>query len=331
MQILRTQKKRLREGRVAKVVFHFDRFWLLSGKTGHFRLVTFGCSSNERVNNNITKIIWIDKLWKKPTHRPYGSSCNNFANTVEVKKGLQEHGLWVRWYILWNKKKLHSFLQIYMQWVILGATGFLREEPQSAISEAQSGGEKIDKRWENLWLPATVDWSYCVNRFELGSRPDPASWLEEPYRCAIIGCLLINLEMLIDTYRSMIVRFASPATRGFLSPLLSLSYLISLGRKKTSGTRVTVSQYQPAFSASLFWNFEKVFKVDHLPFEKWHDSAKSETDGVIMNNYLNISFLHKLWLFLARYFGLWLWKLVHSLNLVCSFQWCVLFMYFIKL
>ena len=25
----------------------------------------------------------------------------------------------------------------------------------------------------------------------------------------------------------------------------------------------------------------------------------------------------------SRYFGLWLWKLVHLLNLVCSFQWCV--------
>ena len=41
--------------------------------------------------------------------------------------------------------------------------------------------EKIEKRWENLWVPATVDWSYRANRFELGSRSDPASWLEEPY------------------------------------------------------------------------------------------------------------------------------------------------------
>ena len=40
----------------------------------------------------------------------------------------------------------------------LGAKGFLREEPRSAISEARSGErEKIDKRRENLWLPATVD------------------------------------------------------------------------------------------------------------------------------------------------------------------------------
>ena len=44
--------------------------------------------------------------------------------------------------------------------------------------------------------------------------------------------------MLIDSYRSMIVRFALPASRGFLSPLLSLPCLVSSQRKKTSGTRV---------------------------------------------------------------------------------------------
>ena len=41
-------------------------------------------------------------------------------------------------------------------------------------------------------------------------------------KCAVIGCvLIIVLVMLIDTYRSM-MRFASPVTRGFFSPLLSL-------------------------------------------------------------------------------------------------------------
>ena len=76
-------------------------------------------------------------------------------------------------------------------------------------------------RRENLWLPATVDWSYRADlRFELRSRSDPASWLEEPYRCVVIGCLLIDLVMLSDSYLSMIVRFASPVTTGFLSPLL---------------------------------------------------------------------------------------------------------------
>ena len=36
----------------------------------------------------------------------------------------------------------------------------------------------------------------------------------------------------------MIVRFASSAIRGFLSPLFSVSLLVSSRRKKTSGTRV---------------------------------------------------------------------------------------------
>ena len=47
--------------------------------------------------------------------------------------------------------------------------------------------------------------------------------------------------LFIDTYRSiMIVRFASPVTRGFLSLLLSLSYmsLVSSRRKKTFGTGI---------------------------------------------------------------------------------------------
>ena len=33
----------------------------------------------------------------------------------------------------------------------------------------------------------------------------------------------------------------------------------------------------------------------------------------------------------SQYFGLWLWKLLHLLNLVCFFQWCVLFMSVIEL
>ena len=117
----------------------------------------------------------------------------------------------------------------------LAARGFLREEPQSAISEAVKR-EKIDKRWENLWLPATVDWSYRANRFELGARSDPASWLEEPYRCVTIGWLLIDLLMLIDSYRSMIVRYTLWVTWGFLLPLRSLSLLSLCGERKPLGT-----------------------------------------------------------------------------------------------
>ena len=50
--------------------------------------------------------------------------------------------------------------------------------------------EKRNRRWENLWWPATVDWSYHANRFELGSRSDPASWLEEPY--GVLWLTLVN-------------------------------------------------------------------------------------------------------------------------------------------
>ena len=39
--------------------------------------------------------------------------------------------------------------------------------------------EKIEKMWENLWLPTTVDWSYRVNRFELGSRSDPSTTVSQ--------------------------------------------------------------------------------------------------------------------------------------------------------
>ena len=48
-----------------------------------------------------------------------------------------------------------KFVRVRLQ-LTLGARGFLREEPQSAISEAVKR-EKIDKRRENLWLPTTVD------------------------------------------------------------------------------------------------------------------------------------------------------------------------------
>ena len=50
-----------------------------------------------------------------------------------------------------------------------------------------------------------------------------SDWLSLTDRRVVIGCLLIDLVMLIDTYRTMIVRFAVRATRGFLLPLLSLS------------------------------------------------------------------------------------------------------------
>ena len=112
----------------------------------------------------------------------------------------------------------------------LGARGFLSEEPRSGDKQSiKWWREKRERRWENLWLPTTVDWSYRANRFELGSRSDPASWLEEPY--SVLWLAVVNWQVccywLLDNNWShdvdchMIVRFASPTTRGFLSPLLS--------------------------------------------------------------------------------------------------------------
>ena len=52
-----------------------------------------------------------------------------------------------------------------------------------------------------------------------------SDWLSLTHRCVVIG---VNQSCdLIDTYRSMIMRFTSPATRGFLSPLLPLSCLFA--------------------------------------------------------------------------------------------------------
>ena len=60
-----------------------------------------------------------------------------------------------------------------------------------------------------------------------------SDWLMLTDRCVVIGCLLINS---CDTYRSMIVRFASPTTRGFSRCFeLSLSSLVSSWRRKPLG------------------------------------------------------------------------------------------------
>ena len=85
---------------------------------------------------------------------------------------------------------------------------------------------------ENLWWQVTVVWSYCANQ---RTRVKIWPWRKTD-RCIVIGCLLIDLVMIIDTYRSMIVRFTLPATRGFLLSLLSHSSLFSLhGKRKPLG------------------------------------------------------------------------------------------------
>ena len=75
-----------------------------------------------------------------------------------------------------------------------------------------------------LWLSVTVDWSYRANRFELKRSNLLIGRTLQVYHY----WLLVNLVMLIDSYCSMIVRFTSFATIGFLSSVLSLSCLVRL-------------------------------------------------------------------------------------------------------
>ena len=61
--------------------------------------------------------------------------------------------------------------------------------PEVFLEKSHEAARREEKRerWENLWWAVTVDWSYRANSFELESRSDPASWLEEPYKCTLIG------------------------------------------------------------------------------------------------------------------------------------------------
>ena len=127
--------------------------------------------------------------------------------------------------------------------------------------------EKIDKRWENLWVPATVDWSYRANIFELGSRSDPTSC-----RCVVIGCLLMDLVMLIDSYCSM--RFSLAAS-------FSLC-LISLRRKKTYQLEHNYT-YTCTCQILKGWN-QNI--LDWLVFLRIHFRAKASSDFLPFCTYL---------------------------------------------
>ena len=93
---------------------------------------------------------------------------------------------------------MNFVLNIYLSKGTLDARGFLREEPWSGDKRTAKWRERREKSWEDLWFPTTVTWSYCANRFELGSRSDPASspdwrnltayseWLLLTDRCVVI-------------------------------------------------------------------------------------------------------------------------------------------------
>ena len=84
--------------------------------------------------------------------------------------------------------------------------------------------QKVPPDWRNIL--AYFDWLLLTDRY------------------VITGCLLIDLVVLID---KMIVKLASPAARGFLSPLLSLSsFSVS-------------SLLSPLFFLSLLYSFSLFF------------------------------------------------------------------------
>ena len=116
----------------------------------------------------------------------------------------------------------------------------------SEVKGSEVRGSEVSK-WVSDWViewVSEVRWSYCANRFELDFQNK--IWpclLIEGKLIAHSGCLLIDLVMLIDIYRSLIVRFGSPTTRSFLSPFLSFSCLSSLrGERKNLWDRNRVQK-----------------------------------------------------------------------------------------
>ena len=84
----------------------------------------------------------------------------------------------------WNVGKYDTHT-LHRQKNTLDARGFLKEEPWS--------GDKRTAKREEVRKPLVAHdsystWSYHANRFELGSRPDPASWLEEPIQRTLSCC-----------------------------------------------------------------------------------------------------------------------------------------------
>ena len=120
----------------------------------------------------------------------------------------------------------------------LVARGFLKEELWTGEEIRERRGEKISgcpKQLIDLTVPIDLnclspDWRNLIAYLWLAVVTN---------RVVVIGCLLIDLVMLIDSYHSMMVRFASHITRGFSrAASFSLFSLVSSWWKKTSGTRV---------------------------------------------------------------------------------------------
>ena len=161
------------------------------------------------------------------------------------------NGLWRSPLTSWFKKKnAHTFLLFIIGKIhpVLFSFAVKSEEREKEVAR------------ENLWWQATVVWSYCANQ---RTRVTIWPWRKTD-RCIVIGCLLIDLVMMIDTNRSMIVRFVLPATRGFLLSLLSHSSLSSLSLSSL------LSPLSSLLSSlfSLFTAKENLWDQGTLLFEK---------------------------------------------------------------
>ena len=150
-----------------------------------------------------------------------------------------------------------------------------RFENMKRRGEERRGEERRgeERRRENLWLPATVDLSYCTNRFKLGSRSDPAwrnliaysDWLLLTDRWVVIGCLLIDSR---DTYRNMIVRFVIAHNQRF-SLAASFSLLSRLftakenfwdqGKQKHKGHQIV--KHESSVNLQVKTKFEVLLKI----------------------------------------------------------------------
>ena len=79
-----------------------------------------------------------------------------------------------------------------------------------------------------------------------------SDWLVLTDRCVVTGCLLIDS---CDTYHSMIVRFAWPATRGFLTFSLLFSPLCGSSLRKPLASRVRIHSVMFDFCSQRYATF----------------------------------------------------------------------------
>ena len=109
-------------------------------------------------HREVVEEIWCKTCWEFSNNQISKNSC---LQKMLVTFLLVERNLTSKYLLVDSKLKFEPWT-IDLQLAppdTLGTRGFLREEPQSGRRKDR------EKRWENLSLPVTVDWSYCANRF----------------------------------------------------------------------------------------------------------------------------------------------------------------------